>query len=156
MKRCKTCQRVLPLDRFYHRSGSDDYFNSCIPCRAKNIAQRKSKIYSWVDEYKSTVGCAACGEKDYRCLQLHHQDPSNKKKSVATLIGKGYIFKTVKAEVEKCEVLCANCHSKHHYKERRSKRWGAGKNTSDIISEECIPVLEQLELFLNYTDNAKI
>tara|TARA_R110002050_G_scaffold65566_2_gene141889 strand:+ start:5346 stop:5816 length:471 start_codon:yes stop_codon:yes gene_type:complete len=156
VKRCETCQRVKPLDNFYYRSASNNYFNSCIPCRAKNIAQQKSDIYNWVNKYKSKIGCEACGEKDSRCLQLHHRDSSNKKKSVATLIGGGYIFKTVKAEVAKCEVLCANCHSIHHHEERRSKDWGAGKYVDNIISDECIPVVEQLELFLNYIDPPEI
>jgi hypothetical protein len=98
------------------------------------------------------MGCDHCGVKDKRCLQLHHKDSSTKKHSVATLIGKGYIFKTVKIEVEKCEVLCANCHSIHHYDERRSGNWGAGSYTEREEEDECSPIVEQLELFLNFVE----
>jgi len=152
MKRCQTCQRVKPLTEFYYRAHNNTYFKSCIPCRAKNVAEQKRKIYDWVDKYKEKKGCCECGIKDKRCLQLHHRDRDDKKSSVAQLIGKGYIFKTVKVEVEKCDVICANCHSIHHYDERRSGEWGAGKYTESIIEEDCVPIVEQLELFLNFSE----
>ena len=129
MKRCHTCQRVKPLTEFYYRAHNNTYFKSCIPCRAKNVAEQKRKIYEWVDKYKEQKGCCECGIKD-----------------------KGYIFKTVKAEVEKCDVICANCHSIHHYDERRSGEWGAGKYAESIIEEDCVPIVEQLELFLNFSE----
>ena len=150
---CRTCQRLKEKEEFYVISNSGgNTFKDCKPCVAKNTAEQKRKIYEWVDNYKSSIGCENCGIKDKRCLQLHHRDSSTKKKSVATLIGKGYIFKTVKAEIEKCEVMCANCHSIHHYDERRSGSWGAGEYVQEKIQEECSPIVEQLELFLNFVE----
>ena len=153
MKRCKTCQRVKSYNEFYYRAHNNTYFKSCIPCRAKNVAEQKRKIYKWVDKYKEERGCSDCGINDKRCLHLHHINREVKKMSVAQLIGKGYVFKTVKAEVEKCDVVCANCHSIHHYDERRSGAWGAGKYTESIIEEDYIPIVEQLELFLSFNED---
>ena len=153
MKHCRTCQRLKEEDEFYSNKKGTGTFLSCIPCTAKNIAEQKRKIYEWVDNYKESIGCSNCGLKDKRCLHLHHRDSETKKRSVAQLIGKGYIFKTVKTEVEKCEVLCANCHSIHHHEERRSGNWGAGKYVEQKnIEEECAPIVEQLELFLNFAE----
>jgi|TARA_B110000444_G_scaffold257743_1_gene296897 hypothetical protein len=151
MNRCSTCRRLKEEDAFYLYKNGKYRQKTCKPCTSKNLADQKRRIYKWVDEYKSAQSCQHCGEKDERCLQLHHKDPTTKKRSVAFLIGKGYIFKTVKSEVEKCEVLCANCHSIHHYEERRSGSWGAGQYTEVEKEEEWSePLAEQLELFLNF------
>jgi hypothetical protein len=152
MIQCRSCQRLKEEDDFYLRADGINRFNRCKSCISKETAEQKRKIYKWVDNHKSSTGCDHCGVKDKRCLQLHHKDSSTKKHSVATLIGKGYIFKTVKIEVEKCEVLCANCHSIHHYDERRSGNWGAGSYTEREEEDECSPIVEQLELFLNFVE----
>ena len=152
MMQCRSCQRLKEEDDFYLRADGINRFNRCKSCISKETAEQKRKIYKWVDNHKASMGCDHCGVKDKRCLQLHHKDSSTKKHSVATLIGKGYIFKTVKIEVEKCEVLCANCHSIHHYDERRSGSWGAGSYTEREEEDECLPVIEQLELFLNFVE----
>tara|TARA_R110002050_G_scaffold148487_7_gene274698 strand:- start:582 stop:1052 length:471 start_codon:yes stop_codon:yes gene_type:complete len=156
MIQCRSCQRLKEEEDFYLRADGIKRFNKCKFCISKETAEQKRKIYEWVDKHKSSQGCNVCGTTDERCLQLHHKDSSTKKHSVATLIGKGYIFKTVKEEVEKCEVLCANCHSIHHYEERRSGDWGAGKYDYSNESNECSPIVEQLELFLSHQKDSEI
>jgi len=156
MIQCRSCQRLKEEEDFYLRADGIKRFNKCKSCISKETAEQKRKIYEWVDKYKSSHGCNVCGTTDERCLQLHHKDSSTKKHSVATLIGKGYIFRTVKEEVEKCEVLCANCHSIHHYEERRSGDWGAGKYDYDCVDEEFPPIVEQLQLFLNHDNSLEI
>ena len=156
MKRCRTCQRLKDEEEFYFTTNKTKRFKDCRPCVSKNIAEQKRGIYEWVDDHKASIGCEHCGERDKRCLQLHHRDSSNKKKSVATLIGKGYIFRTVRAEVQKCEVLCANCHSIHHYEERRAGDWGAGQHDFEAEEDECTPIVKQLELFLNHEEDLNI
>lgn len=62
--------------------------------------------------------CQDCGtEYDGRnaCIfQFHHRDPSEKEVplNLATFERKGFDY--IKAEVEKCDLLCANCHFKKH------------------------------------------
>ena len=96
MIHCRSCQRLKEEDDFYLRADGINRFNRCKSCISKETAEQKRKIYKWVDNHKASMGCDHCGVKDKRCLQLHHKDSSTKKHSVATLIGKGYIFKTVK------------------------------------------------------------
>ena len=55
-----------------------------------------------------------CGEKDIACLDFHHIN--NKVRDVSSLI-KNENLNKVKLEIEKCIVLCSNCHRKLHYKQ---------------------------------------
>lgn len=66
-----------------------------------------------LNEFKLIVGCKECGYcKHPRALEFHHRDPVTKKfdiSSGATVYG----LKRVLEEVDKCDVLCANCHAIH-------------------------------------------
>ncbi len=79
---------------------------------------RRRGIASWVSELKSQLVCARCGEDHPGCLQFHHADPMQKETSVAVAVSIGWGRARILRELGKCEVLCANCHAKHHAKER--------------------------------------
>lgn len=85
--------------------------------RKKNRNQaewiRKKKRLIFIREIKASRGCKTCGETDFRCLQFHHKDPSIKLFGIS----RGYTrsMKNLLAEIEKCEVLCSNCHDKLHF-----------------------------------------
>lgn len=54
-----------------------------------------------------------CVECDSDCnLHFHHKDSSEKSFTLAK--GSSYSDKRWNAEVEKCKLLCADCHAKHH------------------------------------------
>jgi hypothetical protein len=59
-------------------------------------------------------GCIVCGEADPRCLDFHHRDPATKLKCVAKMMSTTRNWAAVLEEIKKCDVLCANCHRKHH------------------------------------------
>jgi len=63
---------------------------------------------------KVSLGCCVCGEKDPRCLDLHHRDPEQKLYEVSALIGRSTSWEMIEAEAKKCDVMCANCHRKLH------------------------------------------
>lgn len=67
-------------------------------------------------------GCQKCGEKDPSCLDFHHRDPSTKEGHIGEFrrFGKARLL----AEIAKCDVLCANCHRKHHRDERLTNSEG--------------------------------
>jgi hypothetical protein len=80
---------------------------------AARSKQRRKETYAWLREFKRSLCCNRCPETDWRCLEFHHLDPSEKDFVIATAAkswGKNRILK----EMKKCEVLCANCHRKHH------------------------------------------
>jgi len=62
-------------------------------------------------------GCVRCGESDLACLDFHHRDNGTTKDAdIATM--RRFGTKRLLAEIAKCDVLCANCHRKHHRDER--------------------------------------
>jgi len=67
-----------------------------------------NKLY--VEQYKEAHACT-CGESCVACLQLHHL--GDKDTSVANAMQR-FGLKRLKKEIDKCEVMCANCHRKIH------------------------------------------
>lgn len=66
--------------------------------------------------------CSKCGyKKCFSALEFHHIDPSTKKfeLNARTLLSKSAI--DVKTELEKCILLCANCHRELHAVESKSR-----------------------------------
>lgn len=132
IKTCSRCKKELPIENFSRNKTKKDGFQSqCKACSSyfsktnyvknkEHILSRnnktrlgKIKIYQ---EYKSKLKCSKCGEDDSACLDFHHIDPSTKLFSIGHE-GMGYGIKKIFEEIDKCIVLCANCHRKHHYYE---------------------------------------
>jgi len=59
--------------------------------------------------------CARCGyDKCIEALDFHHKDPALKDHNIT---GSGYrSWERTKIELDKCEVVCANCHREIHAK----------------------------------------
>ena len=62
--------------------------------------------------------CQHCGFKDQRALAFHHRKPENKSFSIKYGFSHHYSFATLLKECKKCDVLCVNCHIRHHYSNR--------------------------------------
>lgn len=76
--------------------------------------ERRVKIKLEVRNYKAANGCFCCGEKEPVCLDFHHLDSSEKEVAIANALTNGWSFKRIKKEIDKCVILCANCHRKVH------------------------------------------
>ena len=79
----------------------------------KAVQKRREKIVVMAIEYKGGK-CIACGyNKCSRALDFHHIDPSTKEFGIAQ---KGYTrsWSRVKDELDKCMLLCSNCHREVH------------------------------------------
>ena len=76
-------------------------------------ANRRKKMQEYRD-YKSTLKCERCGYDEHPyALDFHHVVRSPDNRRVNELIGDGY-FGAAYEEMKKCQVLCANCHRRHH------------------------------------------
>lgn len=65
------------------------------------------------DLEKLKRGCKKCGYDEHpTALEWHHENPDEKKRHVSHLIKDRYSKEAIREEVEKCIVLCANCHAK--------------------------------------------
>lgn len=79
---------------------------------------RRAAIWSTVQAYKAAFGCTECGyNKHPVALQFHHKR-GNKRANVSDLIRSDYAMTTIWTEIEKCVILCANCHSVVSHQER--------------------------------------
>ena len=87
--------------------------------KARYVARNKSvtqKILRFVESIKHSGRCARCGTADYRCLVFHHL--GDKKFNISEAARFSYSLTAVKSEIEKCQILCANCHLIVHALER--------------------------------------
>ena len=83
-----------------------------------NILKTKKRLY--VNSIKKK--CRICGEKDYRCLVCHHNDPLTKEKTVSQLVMRNCSIDKIDKEIAKCSVLCGNCHTRLHNLEHEKKK----------------------------------
>ena len=64
-----------------------------------------------IRKIKAEAGCLRCKETDPVVLTFHHRDPSTKLFSISNDGRNGSRpWTIVKAEIAKCDVVCANCH----------------------------------------------
>lgn len=84
------------------------------PEKSKERWRAEARRYrARMDEYKSSRGCALCGESHPACLEFHHVDPKKKERNIGT--SAGLKWATILAEISKCTLLCSNCHRKLHH-----------------------------------------
>jgi hypothetical protein len=56
--------------------------------------------------------CQVCGyDRCIQALQFHHLDPAQKD---FTISGKTMAWERIREEIDKCLLLCANCHAEVH------------------------------------------
>jgi hypothetical protein len=74
-------------------------------------AKKRAAKWRLAQMIKLEQGCADCGyNTSAYALQFDHIE-DNKKASVSNLIRSDYGWETIKKEMDKCEVVCANCHA---------------------------------------------
>jgi hypothetical protein len=107
VSRCPRCGETAP-DKF-----TEGRYNACRKCRGRyqTSSYRQYKVQSVA--YKGGA-CEICGYN--RCLaalDFHHRDPS--KKDPRWRLMRNWTFERIKEELDKCQLVCRNCHSEIHY-----------------------------------------
>lgn len=128
-KRCCTCKEWLSIESFggikklnadckeCHRQTNRRTVSSWTPEQRIRHAQkteegriiRRNNNRRLTIEYLMDYPCEDCGETDPVVLEFDHIDPNNKTEAVCQLVA-SKVWSKVKAEIDKCEVRCANCH----------------------------------------------
>lgn len=118
-KKCKTCQCEKPITEFYSNgftpAGTKKYKAHCGPCYNKRTKQKKQDtIREILKELEIDIECSVCGyNKNWAALTFHHLDPNEKDFSISDC---GMFSKDrLRQEIEKCVLLCHNCHMEEHY-----------------------------------------
>lgn len=152
LKACSTCKKVKPLDAFNRRSTAKDGRQwACRDCNREyhllnwdrhmdRIRARKASLRRLNREqiwaYLCAHPCVDCGLADPVVLEFDHL--GDKKGDVGRM-RYHYEWKTVLAEIRKCEVVCANCHRRRTYQRAGSWRtkgdewaaWGSNPAPED-------------------------
>jgi hypothetical protein len=93
------------------------------------LRQKCSENRKRLDEAKLNAGCSVCGFRDFApALVFHHMPDSVKTRDISKMVD--CTWETIEKEIEKCVVLCENCHRELHAKDR-----GGPKKTPRRMSE---------------------
>lgn len=131
-KQCKECNYEAVMRYSQTEKGKQnrrDYRNSL---KAKNDARKRAKhpenkikglarAKLWRDDRRRRAidilggECVDCGNVDNRVLEFDHIE--EKTNTIANLLA-NHTWDMVEAELSKCELVCANCHSIRTYDRR--------------------------------------
>lgn len=129
-KTCSKCKEVKPLTEFHKRAKATDGLQG--QCKTCNIEARKEAYRTnkhgnkditkaitlaakkrnrdYVITYLREHPCTDCGLDDIVVLQFDHL--GDKKYNISAMLKGSYSITTIQSEIDKCEVVCANCHSR--------------------------------------------
>ncbi|MEO6890205.1 MAG: hypothetical protein ABI456_12695 [Ktedonobacteraceae bacterium] len=97
--------------------------------KAKRLArmyERKAAIHNYIQNMKNQLHCVDCGQRHPATLHFHHQNSEDKVFNIADAAYKGFSLDRIEKEIEKCIVLCANCHAIRHYNMRNKQQTSPG------------------------------
>ncbi len=142
MKECTICKSTKPTTDFFYRNKRTQKLHSqCKQCyvekrkkiwkdhyhkygsnyRENAVARNKrlkDKLRQRMLEYLSDKSCFVCGNSDRRVLEFDHLDPTLKSFGISNAITSIMKWERILVEIEKCQILCANCHKIKTAKER--------------------------------------
>lgn len=118
---CEYCKKhyikSAPKQRFCSKECSDA--NCRLPLHekkenlTKSVVEFRRRLKERAVQYKGGK-CQMCGYgRCMRALEFHHRDPSKKDFSIGAN-GTPRKWSVLKKELDKCTLLCANCHREEH------------------------------------------
>ena len=114
-KKCILCGKEF-LANNYNRLYCYDCSPKGLTC-AETLKTKKRALKHLLVEYKGGK-CEKCGyNKCEGVLQFHHRNPQEKDFTLSqvNLNDTDFSIDKIKQEVDKCDLLCANCHFEEHY-----------------------------------------
>ncbi len=123
-KQCKYCCRKVI--KAHYEKNKEDYLS-----RTQN---RRLEIYKIVNELKNKP-CMDCG-KIYPpyMMDFDHREGTNKISEIGNLIRDRMVLAEILVEIEKCDIVCANCH-RFRTQERLPRTVNRNKKTRRIVEE---------------------
>lgn len=130
-KTCSRCETEKKLSEFRRDkaqpSGYQSWCKVCARSQHQSMytvkygakARERNKIRGEdtrrkLHDFKDAHPCILCGEQERTCLDFHHLDPHQKDFGISTLLKGTRSWESILKEIEKCVVLCKNCHAKVH------------------------------------------
>ena len=110
---CRECMKWF-VRRYFQGSGREKHLEDVK--ERKKAARIFAREYVW--DYLTTHPCIHCGESDPRVLEFHHRNEKEKESTISHMVGEGLSVGRLQQEIDKCDVLCGNCHKKLTMNER--------------------------------------
>lgn len=111
-KKCANCLEFKNLNNF-NKKNENTYQSYCKKCqneRRYNIFKNNKLIL--LEEFGNK--CSKCGyNKNTAALEFHHIDPLKKDFNLGK--ARSINISKLRQELEKCILICANCHRELHY-----------------------------------------
>lgn len=111
--KCSKCNKIQEInnENFYFRKNKKVH-PWCRKCNDSHSLQRARDIKQKCAQYKGGK-CIICNyNKCIGALEFHHVDPSIKDFGISRI--KTFNWEKVKKELDKCVLLCSNCHKELH------------------------------------------
>jgi len=118
------------------------YINKIESNMNREVETKKDRILRYAKKIKSVRylgnSCNVCGEENIFKLTFHHRDPSEKEFEIGEILKNRW--STIIKELDKCDILCQNCHREHHYNEKviNDKRRNDKKIYLEYSGNKCI------------------
>lgn len=109
-KTCAKCKKI-----FYPKKQAKtrQYCYDCVPEANYSSTLIRAKIKDWALEYKGNK-CSCCGyNKCKEALEFHHINPEEKDFIISDR-HISFTWDEAKKELDKCIVVCSNCHREIH------------------------------------------
>jgi hypothetical protein len=121
-KECYKTKRIGFMEEHYAKYG-DEYRTRA---RIRKMVQ-KSDRQEKITRYLKDKHCEVCGISDIRVLDFDHLDQKTKKFSIARGLNNGWAWDVILEEIQKCRILCANCHRIRTAEQQNSYKWRLGR-----------------------------
>ena len=110
---CPRCKQSHLLDEFYSRRGKKHSSVYCKSCTILQTLERQRKFKEYCVQYKGGK-CELCDyNKCIAALEFHHKNPQEKDFNISqSRLHK--LNKKLLEELDKCLLVCANCHREIH------------------------------------------
>jgi len=116
-KKCIECKKNKSIDEFYMRTDKKNYASKCKKCANEYYGKRIKDVKLRMIIYKGCK-CKRCAlnlkDTHYSVFEFHHRDPKEKDVNFAKI--KYQKWDVIEKEIDKCDLLCANCHRLEHAK----------------------------------------
>lgn len=110
--KCVRCHIIKTKDTVTKPQIDESINNPSAKCERKN----RENSRNFVNQIKlNSSGCVECGWFDENYLEvLHfdHIDENDKEHNISRLVSTGRSLELIQSEIERCQVLCGNCHRK--------------------------------------------
>lgn len=116
---CSECKRE------YDREHYAKHKERRVPMKKVNSQTLRYRNLRFLVDYLKTHPCVDCGESDFVVLEFDHQH--SKVGNIADMKTRCSL-QTLKDEIAKCDVVCANCHNR-----RTAKQFGYYKSIGENI-----------------------